>query len=168
MSITPDPSTLARIADLQRLSIEELDHRFEAGGVPSFAEIAGPTMGAWLHRETQPWWAAVFVRLALDNPGARWTGKGFVLPFNETESGAGVNLFANRILPLRFQFETRIRNADHDGKPCLALIYPRGSVMRGLIDDVRLVADGVLLGRMEYRFPGRRAAHFAGYFVLAR
>lgn len=79
-----------------------------------------------------------------------------------------MNLFANRILPLRYQFETRIRNADIDGKPCLALIYPRGSVMRGLIDDVREIEDGVLLGRMEYRFLSRGTPRFVGYFTLVR
>ena len=157
-----------RIAEMQALSLDELERRFESGQVPTFARVVGPTTGAWLHRETQPWWAAVFVRIALDSPWARWSGKGFVLPFDEAQPGAGMNLFANRVLPLRLQFETRVRNADHDGKPCLALIYPRGSVMRGLIDDVREVADGTLLGHMVYRFPGRRTPHFVGYFTLVR
>lgn len=160
--------TRARLAELQALPLDEIARRFEAGQVPAFERFAGPTSGAWLHRETHPWWAAAFVRVALDNPWARWSGKGFVLPFDETHSGAGINLFDNRVLPLRFQFETRIRNADHDGKPCAAIIYPRGSLMRGLIDDLREIGEGTLLGHMVYRFPGRSTPHVVGYFALVR
>ena len=38
--------------------------------------------------------------------------------------------------------------------------------MYGLIDDVRQIDDGVLLGQMHFRFPWQRSRTFIGYFVL--
>lgn len=169
--MSSDPSEVnppQSLRELQALSLAELDRLFQAGRVPRFEDFAGPTQGAWLHRERQPWWAAAFVRVTLDSPWARWSGKGFVLPFDERQAGAGINLFRNRVLPLRLQFETRVTAAHWDGRPCLALVYPRGSVLRGLVDDVRQVGEGLLLGRMEYRFPMGRAPRTVGYFALAR
>lgn len=87
MSTPLDASTRARISEIQSLSLEALDERFRSGRVPAFDRYAGPTTGAWLHRETQPWWAAVFVRIALDSPWARWTGKGFSSPSMNRDPG---------------------------------------------------------------------------------
>ncbi|MEX2446091.1 MAG: hypothetical protein WD734_02040, partial [Dehalococcoidia bacterium] len=95
-----------------------------------------------------------------------WTGKAFVTRFDEDTEGAGVNLFANRWAPLRYQMRTRIQPADRDGRPCLALVYPPGSVMFGLVDDLREIDDGLLLGVMGYLFPWSRRLCFVGYFAL--
>jgi hypothetical protein len=159
--------TASRLGLLHSLSLDELERRFRAGRVPRFQDYAGAMDGAWLHRERQPWWAAIFVRLALDSPWSRWIGKGFVMPFGPSQEGAGANLFSNRIAPLRFQFATRVRPSDLDGRPCVSIIYPRGSLMYGLIDDLREVEDGLLLGYMVYRFPWDRRPRFVGYFGLA-
>lgn len=155
-----------KIKELQERSPAALDQRFEEGGVPTFEEIRGPTAGGWLAEHQQPWWAHLFVRLTLANPLARWTGKGFVIPFGEDRTGSGVNLFDNRVLPLRYQFRTYVRPARYDGDPCLALRYPFGSIMWGLVDDVRRIEEGVFLGRMVYRFPWEWKRRFIGYFVL--
>ncbi len=154
------------IRELKQRTPAEIDEAFENGGVPTFEEVRGPTLGGWLASQQQPWWARLFIKITLDNPAARWTGKGFVKPFAMKETGSGINLFNNNVLPLRYQFRTMYRTAEHDGEQCLALRYPFGSVMWGLIDDVRRVDAGVFVGQMVYRFPWQRRRRFIGYFVL--
>lgn len=149
------------------LSFPEIERRFEAGGVPAYKRYVGPTNGTWLLRDQQPWWAALIVRLTLDAPWSRWTGKGFLTPFDRDRQGAGSNLFANRIAPLRLQFRTKIGTADHDGQPCLTLEYRPGSLYFGLVDHVRELDDGLLLGQMRVGFPWRKRRIFIGYFALA-
>lgn len=154
------------ISKLQGCESYEIDEMFENGGVPSFGELRGPTLGGWIASHQQPWWARVFIKLTLDNFLARWTGKGFVTAFDSESIGSGINLFDNRFLPLRYQFRTMYRSADHDGKECLALRYPVGSIMFGLIDDLRKVDESVFIGQMVFRFPWQRQRRFIGYFVL--
>jgi hypothetical protein len=77
-----------------------------------------------------------------------------------------VNLFRNRLWPRRYRLETYIKGAEADHEPCLTLEYPFPSLMYGLIDDVRKIDDGVLLGQMLYKFPWRKGRLFLGYFLL--
>lgn len=154
------------IAQLQRATVEELDGRFASGDVPPFAAIAGDTAGGWLARPEPRWWAEAFIRFGLDSPWARWTGKRFITPFDEGPIGSGINLFDNRLLPLRYPFRTYIKHAEFDGRPCFTLEYPFLSAMWGLIDDMRRIEPGVLLGRFEFRFPWQKRRRSLGYFVL--
>jgi hypothetical protein len=56
--------------------------------------------------------------------------------------------------------------SETDGRQCLVIRYPFGSLMYGLIDEVRQIEDGVFLGQMLYKFPWKRKRIFIGYFVL--
>lgn len=156
----------ARIRELQQLPVERLDVLFVAGTAPQFADVEGATAGGWLAKRRRYWWADLFIKVALDSPWARWSGKGFETPFAEGQTGRGVNLFTNRFLPRRYRLRTYVGHAVFDTKPCLTLEYPFGSVMWGLIDDVRQIEPGVLLGRMEFRFPWEKQRRFLGYFAL--
>ncbi len=108
----------------------------------------------------------MFIKVFLASPWARWSGKGFFTPFGEQEIGRGANLFQNRFRPVRYKLDTFIKKAEVDDNSCLTLKYPLGSIMYGLIDDVRVIEDGVFLGQMHFKFFWRRSRVFIGYFVL--
>ena len=158
-----------RVVDkFKNYSPEELDGIFERGASPSFEEFQGETLGAFLAQNPKNSrlikWG---VKLLFESPLGRWKGKRFSVPFGEGKTGRGVNLFENKIFPERFHFDTYIKSALSDQKPCLALDYnPYFSLMRGLIDDVRKVDEGILLGQMYYKFFWRRKPVFIGYFML--
>ncbi|TIL43296.1 hypothetical protein [Mesorhizobium sp.] len=152
---------------LQRLGLPALDELFRSGKVPNFEDIKGETSGAWLAKPARDyWWADWFIKVFLASPWARWTGKVFLTRFDRKLHGRGANLFSNRIRPVRYRLETFIKRAEVDENDCLTLRYPFGSIMYGLIDDVRQIEDGVLLGQMHYKFPWQRGRIFIGYFVL--
>ncbi len=154
------------IEEMQHEGIEQLDERFRRGSVPRFAEIEGRTRGGWLARRNRRFWADAFIKVALDSPWARWSGKGFWTSFDGVGTGRGANLFDNRILPTRLRYETFLRRAAFDGRPCLTLRYPVLSPMWGLVDDVRRVEEGVFLGQMLYKFPWEKRRLNLGYFAL--
>jgi hypothetical protein len=152
---------------LQTLSLPALDELFRSGKVPKFENIQGKTSGAWLAKPAQDyWWAKWFIQVFLASPWARWTGKVFLTAFDAHRHGRGANLFRNKVRPVRYKLETFIKRAEVDENDCLTLKYPVGSIMYGLIDDIRQIDDGVLLGQMHYRFPWQRSRTFIGYFVL--
>jgi hypothetical protein len=154
-------------ARLQALTLRDLDELFRSGEVPRFEEVQGETSGAWLAKPPQDyWWARWFIRIFLASPWARWTGKAFLTPFDQHTRGRGANVFANKVRPVRYRLETFIKKAEVDERNCLTLRYRFGSIMYGLIDDVRRIEDGVLLGQMHYRFPWQRRRTFIGYFSL--
>lgn len=154
-------------ARLMPCSVEELGSRFSSGVVPTFSEIRGRTAGEWLAKSPEDyWWAKWFIKVFLDSSWARWTGKGFFTPFGAQQRGRGANLFNNGILPIRYKLATYLKPAEMDGNPCLCLRYPFGSLMYGLIDDVRKIEPGVFLGQMLYKFPWLKQRVFIGYFVL--
>lgn len=165
-----------RIAKLKKNDLNGLHSLFSEGVVPSFEEIKGKTAGSFLAwNPANPWFMEFSVRILFDSPVARWTGKEFFSPFGpsagsrqvEEKRGRGVNLFKNRILPNRFRFDTYIKKAYSDQKPCLALDYrPYFSLMSGLIDDVRKIEDGVFLGQMYHKFLWEKELQFLGYFAL--
>ena len=156
------------IGRFEGCSLEVLNKIFGQGVLPSFEEFEGETAGRflfWSRENPRPLrWG---VKLLFESPLGRWKGKRFSAPFGEGKTGRGVNLFENKIFPERFRFHTYIKLSFADGKPCLALDYnPYFSLMRGLIDDVRKVEDGVLLGQMHYKFLWSKKPHFLGYFLL--
>ena len=154
------------IADLRRLSVDQLDPKFRQGAVPRFNEIEGSTAGDWLAKRAKHWWAQAFIKLVLDSRWGRWSGKGYSTTFDDAARGRGINLFYNRIFPVRYRFKTYVTEAQMDGEPCLRMEYPFGSIMWGLIDDIRRIDEGVFLGQMHFRFPWRRQRIDLGYFVL--
>lgn len=189
MSMNPkrftEEEAQAVIAKLGPNTLVELDSRFREGRVPAFEEIEGRTAGGWLAKSREDyWWSNLFIKVFLDSPWARWSGKGFITSFGERKSGGehesggehrsageeklgrGANLFRNRFRPVRYRLDTFIKKAEADDSPCLTLRYPLGSIMYGLIDDVRVIDDGVFLGQMYYKFLWRRHRVFIGYFVL--
>lgn len=152
---------------MQFLSLSDLDKRFASGIVPLFEDIAGETSGSWLAKPPKDyWWAKWFIKVFLDSPWARWTGKAFFTRFDANHRGKGANLFRNKFRPIRYRLETYIKKTEVDENPCLALEYTFGSIMWGLIDDVRQIDDGILLGQMHYRFAWQKSRTFIGYFLL--
>jgi len=141
---------------------------FHEGGIPPFREFEGETRGSFLAWNPQnSWLQRLSIKLIFDSFFARWTGKKFLTSFKGEERGRGINLYNNLILLHRFRFDTYIKEAYSDGKPCLALDYGTyPSLMFGLVDDVRKIQDGVLLGQMYYKYPWRKERWFWGYFTL--
>lgn len=154
------------INDHRSLSIDQLDDMFVRGTVPQFNEIEGDTAGNWLAKRAKHWWADVFIKVILGSPWAQWSGKRISTPFEGIMGGKGINLFHNRLFPVRHRFKTLIIDAEMDHKDCLRLRYPFGSVMWGLVDDLRKIEDGVFLGQMHFRFPWSRNRIDLGYFML--
>jgi len=157
------------ITGLNERSAAELDDLFHAGGVPDFADFGGETRGAIPHWEPgTPWWMMAWTGLLFWSPLGRWTGKEFTTPFGKDKKGQGINLFANHFRPRRYKFDTYLKDqARADGEPCLVLDYrPYVSLMFGLVDEVREIQEGVLLGQMYHKLPWRGDYDFRGYFVL--
>ena len=162
------PETAQSItAQFQTYDLEKLDALFKEGEVPVFSEIAERTAGGWLARSPQDyWWANAFIKIFLASPWARWAGKGFFTFFDQKQEGKGANLFHNRIGEIRYPYKTYIKKAEVDENLCLTLEYPFGSIMYGLIDDLRKIEQGVFLGQMYYRFPWQKNRSYIGYFLL--
>jgi len=156
------------MAKLREYSFDDLHPLFKEGKTPFFEEIEGDTAGSFLawNPETH-WWIKLLTRIVFDNPFARWTGKRFITPFDEEGRGEGVNVFRNRILPYRYQFDTCIKKALLDQNSCLALDYaPFPSPMFGTLDELRRIEDGVFLGQGHHKFPWEKEHSFLVYFVL--
>ena len=156
------------LKELKEKSKKKLDDLFSRGKLPTFKNFKGETKGSfllWSDKNTS-WFTLFVIKLFFESPIARWIGKEFIYEFAENKKGFGINLFDNKIFPKRFKFDTYFKKAYTDNKLCLALDYRNyKSLMFGLVDDVRKINKGVLLGRMYYKFPlGKRK--FIGYFSL--
>ncbi len=158
----------AIIEQFNECSLTDLGAMFNRESTPMFEEFEGETKGAFLSwNPKNSWWLMCLIRICFNSPFARWIGKQFITSFNEEKKGHGVNLFKNKFIPLRFKFDTNIQNAHVDSNSCLVLDYRSyPSLMFGLVDDVRKIQEGVLLGQMYYKFPLRKELWFVGYFVL--
>jgi hypothetical protein len=156
------------IEHLKKSSIDELDTLFNRKTLPIFEELEGETAGAILALNPgNPWWLKCIIKIAFKSPLGWWTGKKFLTSFNEGKKGYGNNLFKNRYFPCLFQFDTYIKNAYVDDKPCLALDYRAYRTLAfGLVDEVRKIRDGQVLGRAYNKFPWKKQMWFIGYFVL--
>ncbi len=153
---------------LKKCSIDDLDTLFNRGTLPEFEEVKGDTAGAILALNPEnPWWLTCIIKIVFKSPLGRWTGKKFITPFNREKKGHGINLFKSSYFPQLFKFDTYIKNAYVDDKPCLALDYrPYHLLTYGLVDEVRNIKDGQVLGHAYYKFPWRIEVWFVGYFVL--
>ena len=156
------------IEQFKKCSISDLGALFNRETLPIFGEIEGETAGAILAlNPVNPWWLSCVIKIAFKSPLGQWTGKKFLTSFNEEKKGYGINLFKSRYFPCLFKFDTYVKNAYVDDKPCLALDYRAyRSLALGLVDEVRKIRDGQALGRAYYKFPWRRQMWFVGYFVL--
>jgi hypothetical protein len=163
-----ETEVMAIIEQFKKSSISDLDTFFKRETLPIFEELKGDTAGAILALNPEnPWWLKCIIKIAFKSPLGQWTGKKFLASFNEGEKGHGINLFKSRYFPQLFKFDTYIKNSYFDEKPCLALDYRAyRSLAFGLVDEVRKIRDGQVLGRAYYKFPWRRQMWFVGYFVL--
>lgn len=156
------------LEELKEKKFEELHLLFKKGLPPAFEEFNGETNGQFL--ALKPGISPLikfFIKILFESPIGKWTGKKFITPFTTENKGMGVNLFKNKIFPQRFRFEIYIKKSIFDGNPCLALDYgPYHSLMFNLIDDVRKIEDGILLGQMRFKFPLKKESMFIGYFSL--
>lgn len=157
------------LRDLDGKTMKDLDELFENGETPRFEDCQEETRAELLlwDRKNASRFVRVMVKLLFESPLGRWTGKEFIREFTADKEGTGINLFRNRILPRRFRFDTYIKSAYSDGENCLALDYGNyRSIMSGLVDDVRKIDDGMLLGQMHYKSPLSSEKRFMGYFAL--
>ncbi len=156
------------IHELQKCSMSDLDRFFNEKNVPNFDEIEGETAGAILSfNPKNPLWLQLLIRITLKSPLGQWSGKKFITPFGRDKKGYGTNLFKNKIPPDLFKFDTYIKDAYVDGEACLSFDYRRhGLSFFGLVDDVRRIRDGLLLGKAYLKFPWKSQMWFVGYFVL--
>lgn len=159
---------VAIIEQLKKCSIDDLDTLFNRETLPLFEELEGETAGAILALNPEnPWWLACIIKIAFKSPLGRWTGKKFLTSFDEGKKGRSINLFKSRYFPSLFPLDTYIKNAFVDDKPCLALDYRSYHLLTfGLVDEVRKIRDGQVLGRAYYKFPWKKQMWFVGYFVL--
>ncbi len=163
-----ETEAMAIIEQFKKSSINDLDTLFNRETLPIFEELKGETAGAILALNPEnPWWLTCIIKITFKSPLGRWTGKKFITPFNNEQKGHGVNLFKSKCFTHLFKFDTYVKNAYVGAKPCLALDY-RGyrSLTFGLVDEVRKIRDGLVLGRAYYKFPWKKQMWFVGYFVL--
>ncbi len=163
-----ETEAVAITKQLKKCSIGDLDTLFNRETLPLFEELEGDTAGAILAMNPEnPWWLTCVIKIVFKSPLGQWTGKKFLTPFNNEKKGHGINLFKSRYFPQLFKFDTYIKNAYVDEKPCLALDYRAYHLLTfGLVDEARKCKDGQVLGRAYYKFPWRRQTWFVGYFVL--
>ena len=163
-----ETEAMAIIEQFKKKSISDLDTLFSRETLPIFEELKGDTAGAILALNPEnPWWLKCVIKIAFKSPLGQWTGKKFITPFNNEKKGHGINLFKDKHFPQLFKFDTYIKNAYVDDKPCLALDYRAyRSLAFGLVDEVGKIRDGLVLGRAYYKFPWKRQMWFVGYFVL--
>lgn len=163
-----ETEAMAIIESFRKSSTDGLDMLFNREILPMFEELEGETVGAILAlNPVNPWWLNCIIKIAFKSPLGQWKGKKFLTPLNNKKKGHGINMFKNRYFPHLFKFDTYIKKAYVDDKPCLALDYRSYHLLTlGLVDEVRKVNDGQFLGRAYYKFPWRRQTWFVGYFVL--
>ncbi len=150
------------IEQLKKYSINELDTLFNTEALPIFEELECSTAGAILtFNPENPWWLKGVIKIVFKSPLNLWSGKRFL------KKGHGINLFKSKYFSQLFKFDTYIKNAYSDDKPCLVLDYRAyWSLTFGLVDEVRKIKDGQFLGRAYYKFPWKKEIWFVGYFVL--
>jgi len=155
--------SLPRFQDLTLRSFDELQAYFRDGTLPDLREMTGDTEGQFLAWHPRAGWLMkVIVRVLF----RRWLGKRFQIRQSDSDSGVGINLFEDGAL--RYGFRTYPSAARTDGAPCLRLDYNIGGLMRGLADDVRKIADGLVLGQIHYRFFWQQKHRFYLYFALSK
>ncbi|HEY6271769.1 MAG TPA: hypothetical protein VIX19_07225 [Terriglobales bacterium] len=154
----------ATFDNLQARSFEELHPYFREGTAPSLDEMTGDARGVFLAWNPEAsWLMKVFVRWMF----RRWLGKRFFPVQTADPSGHGINLFSDDPTT-RYAFQTYLGTARMDGAACLILDYNVQGSLRGLVDDVKKVAEGLVLGQINYKFFWQHAPTFYLYFTLER
>lgn len=158
----------AILAGFQRYSFDALHPIFKEGKAPTFEEVEGDTAGsvlAWNPKVRG--WRRFVLRTSLDNPLAHWAGKRFMTTFDEGRRGRARNLLRSRFISSAIYFDTYIKAALSDGAPCLAADHCHFPVsIVGMVDDLRKVDDGILLGQNYHKLPWDKQHTFAFYFVI--
>jgi hypothetical protein len=151
-----------RFEDLTHKSFDELQTYFRDAKPPGLEEMTGDTRGQFLAWHPHSGW---LMRLIVWFLFRSWLGKRFGPPQNGSDSSDGINLFEGGAT--RYAFRAYVSPARTDGAACLRLDYSIDPVMRGLADDVRKIADGLVLGQIHYRFFWQRQHRFSLYFALS-
>jgi hypothetical protein len=158
----------AILAKFQEYSFDALHSMFKEGKAPTFEEIEGDTAGSvvvW--NPKTPRWRRFFLRISLDNLLAHWAGKRFMSTFDQGKRGRAKLLFRSRFMSSAISFDTYIKKALFDQAPCLAADYCHFPVsVIGMVDDLRRIDDGILLGQNYHKLPWDKEHTFAFYFVL--
>jgi len=134
---------------LARLGSRELEALFGAGGSTELAALNGHPAGRMLAVAG----LGAALRALAASPSFVWEGKSFsCAPGAERGRGANrVRAFGRR---MAFPFQTLAASSLVDGRPCLAISYdvPDGPALaRATYDELRLVSDGLYLGRGMYK-----------------
>lgn len=139
----PEPLSPERLRSLPTSALVELFGELES---PSIEQMHGDYSAELLRQPSST--ATVLGRLAVDRPLWRWRSKGF-RPV-DARTGRGYNSFrvGGRIVQ-RYPMLTRLGPSRFDGRPAYHLLYPAfhstcGAI--GMVDEVRVVSDGVFLG----------------------
>ena len=152
-----------RFEDLRQRTFDELETYFHQGTAPTLQEMTGDTDGQFLAwRPGSGWPMKVIVWFLF----RKWLGKRFHQSKPDTSSSEGINLFQGG--SLRYAFRTYVCPGRTDGAPCLRLDYSIDGLMRGLVDDVRTIDGGLVLGQIHYRFFWQKEPIFYLYFALVR
>jgi hypothetical protein len=155
-------ATEPRFEDLTQMSFEELQAHFRDGTPPGLQEMAGDTRGQFLTWHPHSGWLMKLIVWFLFR---RWLGKRFSAPTTGSDFSEGINLFDGG--SARYAFRAYVSPARMDGASCLRLDYSIDAAMNGLADDVRKIADGLVLGQIHYRFFWQRQHRFYLYFALS-
>lgn len=139
----PDDFTPASLRAMPTTSLMEIFSELEA---PPLEAMNGDYDSELLRQPTAT--ATVLGRGAVDRPLWRWRSKGF-RPV-DARTGRGYNSFhsGSRIVQ-RYPMLTRLGPSRYDGRPAYHLLYPAffstcGAI--GMVDELRVAADGVFLG----------------------
>jgi hypothetical protein len=152
-----------RFKDLRQRSFDELETYFHQGAAPTLQEMTGDTDGQFLAwRPGSGWLMKVIVWFLF----RKWLGKRFHPSKPDASSSDGINLFQGGTR--RYAFLTYVCPGRTDGAPCLRLDYSIDGLMRGLVDDVRTIGEGLVLGQIHYRLFWQKEPTFYLYFALVR
>lgn len=134
-------------ASLRSMSTKDLMALFVELEAPSLSAMDGDYASELLSQPTPM--ASVLGRAAVDRPLWRWRSKGF-RPV-DARTGRGYNSFttAGGRIVQRYPMQTRLGPSRFDGRPAYHLLYPAfrstcGAI--GMVDELRVAADGVFLG----------------------
>lgn len=139
----PAPSTPETLRSMLTPALVDLFSQLEA---PALETMNGDYSAELLRQPTTT--ATRLGRFAVDRPLWRWRSKGF-RPVG-ARTGRGYNSFrvGSRIVQ-RYPMQTRLGPSRFDGRPAYHLLYPAfrsacGAI--GMVDELRVVSDGVFLG----------------------
>lgn len=160
----PVASSEPTFDNLQARSFDELHTSFRQGSAPTPEEMTGDTRGVFLAWNPR---AFFLMKWLVKWMFRHWLGKRFFSPLGAEQAGSGINLFSDGT-GTRYPFKTYPATARFDGAPCLCLDYNVEGSLRGLVDDVKKVGEGLVLGQINYKFFWQSQLTFYLYFTLER